>query len=308
MKKMKNTKKYSDRELEEIASALSGELQGQPGIIDRFLDEEKDIVTGWNEMKKMTGNDEIDVERAWGKVCSRIENEASEPMKKQLRILPSWTPLMKIAAAALILVAIGTTFVLTSVDGKRITVATSSEQANFRVSLPDGSNIYLNRESRLTYNSSFGKRSRNVALSGEAFFEIAPDASKPFIIDAGKARVRVVGTSFNVITSNPESAVEVFVRTGKVMLSDSSGGRSLLLEPGFIGTMNSKAAEKKMNSNPNYLGWHNRKLDYQGQSLSVIFADLKRVYNMNIVADEPSILNETWTVTIDNKFIKWPMA
>jgi len=55
MKKMKNTKKYSDRELEEIASALSGELQGQPGIIDRFLDEEKDIVTGWNEMKKNDG-------------------------------------------------------------------------------------------------------------------------------------------------------------------------------------------------------------------------------------------------------------
>ena len=115
------------------------------------------------------------------------------------------------------------------------------------------------------------------------------------------AKVRVVGTSFNVITSNPESAVEVFVRTGKVMLSDSSGSRSMLLEPGFIGTMDPRVSGKKMNSNPNYLGWHNRKLEYQGQALSVIFSDLKRVYNMDIVADDPSILNETWTVTIDNK-------
>ena len=55
-------------------------------------------------------------------------------------------------------------------------------------------------------------------LAGEAFFEISPDVSKPFIIDAGKANVKVVGTSFNVITKNTESDVEVFVKTGKVVL------------------------------------------------------------------------------------------
>ena len=63
---------------------------------------------------------------------------------------------------------------------------------------------------------------RDVKLTGEAFFEITPDAAKPFIIDAGKAKVRVVGTTFNVITNNSESAVEVFVKTGKVVVSDES--------------------------------------------------------------------------------------
>ena len=91
--------------------------------------------------------------------------------------------------------------------------------------LPDGSKIFLNRNSEFSYRSNFGKHRRDVKLTGEAFFEIAPDASKPFIIDAGKAKVKVVGTSFNVITNNSESAVEVFVKTGKVMLSDNSGSQ-----------------------------------------------------------------------------------
>ncbi|MBK7131283.1 MAG: FecR domain-containing protein [Bacteroidales bacterium] len=112
------------------------------------------------------------------------------------------------------------------------------------ISLPDGSKISLNRNSQLTYRENFGKKNRNVKLTGEAFFEIAPDASKPFIIDAGKADVRVVGTSFNVITNNTESEVEVYVKTGKVILSDKSGSQSIALEPGFVGKMDSKTSGK----------------------------------------------------------------
>ena len=103
--------------------------------------------------------------------------------------------------------------------------------------MPDGSRIFLNRNSEFSYRSNFGDRNRNVTLTGEAFFEIAPDAAKPFIIDAGNARVKVVGTSFNVITNNSRSAVEVFVKTGKVMLSNNSGSKSMALEPGYVGTM-----------------------------------------------------------------------
>ena len=70
-----------------------------------------------------------------------------------------------------------------------------------------------------------------------------------------KLIVKVVGTSFNVITNNKESAVEVFVKTGKVLVSDNSGSQTIQLDPGFVGTMNSKISAKKLNSNPNYLSW-----------------------------------------------------
>jgi ferric-dicitrate binding protein FerR (iron transport regulator) len=184
---------------------------------------------------------------------------------------------------------------------RKIVVATGNSQVNYKVSLPDGSSIFLNRNSELTYHSNFGKHSRAVALAGEAFFDIAHDPLKPFIIDAGKASVRVVGTSFNVITNNTDSAVEVFVRTGKVMLSNNTGNKNLLLEPGYVGTMDSKVSEKKINSNPNYLAWQTKKLEYNGQTLDIVFKDLKHVYNMDIVADDPAILNNTWVTTIDNQ-------
>ena len=112
---------------------------------------------------------------------------------------------------------------------------TSENQKNLQVTLPDGSNIYLNRNTILSYQKNFGRDDRNVTLSGEAFFDIAPDTEKPFIVDAGKASVKVVGTSFNVITNNHDSAVEVFVKTGKVMLSGDTGNRNLEIEPGIYG-------------------------------------------------------------------------
>ena len=148
---------------------------------------------------------------------------------------------------------------------------------------------------------SFGKTGRNVTLTGEAYFEISNDALNPFVIDAGNTKVEVVGTSFNVITKNRESATEVFVKTGKVILSDNSGSKSLALDPGFVGTLDSKVSVKTLNKNPNYLAWNTGLLVYNGQKLDIVFKDLKRVYNMDIVAADPDILENTWTSPIDNQ-------
>jgi transmembrane sensor len=187
----------------------------------------------------------------------------------------------------------------TDILSKTVITSTGDDQKNHKISLPDGSIITLNRNTLLSYKSNFGKRNRLVSLSGEAFFEISADASRPFTINAGKASVEVVGTSFNVITDNTDSAVEVFVRSGKVLLSDNSGNRDLMLEPGYIGTMDSDHAEKSLNKNPNYMSWNTGMLDYDGQSLDVVFKDLKRVYNMDVKTDDSSILSNRWTSPID---------
>jgi ferric-dicitrate binding protein FerR (iron transport regulator) len=213
------------------------------------------------------------------------------------------TTIMKIAAVALILVSLGTAAIYMNNSGylsKKITVIAGNDQKNILISLPDGSKIYLNRNSEFGYRENFGEHGRNVKLTGEAFFEISPDVSKPFIIDAGKARVKVVGTTFNVITNNKESEVEVFVKTGKVLVSDNSGSQSIQLDPGYVGTVSSKAAVKTVNSNPNYLSWKTSYLYYTDQKLSVVFNDLKRVYNMDIVANDPLILENPWHSPIDN--------
>lgn len=258
----------------------------------------------WEELRKMGGDSDIDVDKAWNKVLSRMNESVETDIEAPAKIVSLRANLMKIAAAAIVILGLGMAGLYITQKGilsKRISVTTDINQKNLEVTLPDGSIVILNRETILNYRANFGKRDRNVSLSGEAFFEIEPDRDNPFIINAGKAEVKVVGTSFNVITSNPDSAVEVFVKSGQVMLSDNSGNKTLLLDTGYVGTIDSKISDKSLNNDPNYLAWNTGMLIYDGQTLDIVFRDLKRVYNLDIVADDPSILDEIWTAPINNQ-------
>jgi transmembrane sensor len=303
MKEMNNTEKFTDKEWDELASLLSDEKGENNDLLDRFMvDDTLNTAADWKELKNMNNEKEISVDKAWNKVYSRLNENGLTTEKSPARIFFMRSTFIKVAAVALLVLGLGFTSIYLNNSGafsKKISVATGFDQKNILVSLPDGSKIYLNRNTELIYRANFGKHGRNVALKGEAFFEIAPDATKPFIIDAGKANVKVVGTSFNVITENNEAAVEVFVKTGKVLLSDNSSSNSLLLDPGFIGKMDSKTSGKEVNNDPNYLSWNTGLLVYDNQKLDVVFKDLKRVYNMDIVADDPSILENPWHSPID---------
>ena len=304
MKAMKNIESFTDKEWEELASILSDEKSGNVDLLDQFIAVDlKNIGKTWKELKIMSDQKEIDVNKAWNKVSSRLMEDGYNVNEAPHKIRFMRTSILRIAAVALILLSLGGAAIFLSNQGllnKNITVLAGNDQKNVLVSLPDGSTVYLNRNSEFSYKKNFGKQGRNVKLTGEAFFKISPDVTKPFIIDAGNANVKVVGTSFNVITNNQKSSVEVFVKTGKVLVSDQSGSKTIQLDPGYIGTMNSKTSDKTFNSNPNYLSWNTGYLDYSGQKLSVVFKDLKRVYNMDIVADDPLILENPWSSPIDN--------
>jgi transmembrane sensor len=304
MKEMKNIESFTDKEWEELASILSDEKSGNSDLLDRFNDGDvKNTAKTWKELMIMSDKKEIDVDKAWNKVSSRLRESGYNVNEVPQKIRFMRTTWLRVAAAALILLSLGGAAIYMSNKGlltKNITVLAGNDQKNVLISLPDGSTVYLNRNSEFSYRKNFGKQGRNVKLTGEAFFKISPDVTKPFIIDAGKANVKVVGTSFNVITNNKESAVEVFVKTGKVVVSDQSGSQSIQLDPGYIGTMDSKTSGKTINSDPNYLSWNTGYLDYSGQKLSVVFKDLKRVYNMDIIADDPLILENPWSSPIDN--------
>ena len=305
MKKMNDPEKFTEKEWEKLAAALSGEEAEQPGLIKQYMeDDSRETGEKWKMLKDMGNPKEIDVDRAWENVSSRMQQTVSDEGSGKEKITAMRSTFVRIAAAALILVSLGTgLFFLagTGVFSRKITFATNNDQKNLRVELSDGSIIFLNRSSELTYRSNFGKSSRNVTLRGEAFFDISSDTSIPFIIDAGNALVKVAGTSFNVITSNAESEVEVYVKTGKVIITGTDTSLSIEIDPGYIGKITSDKPEKTVNKDINYLSWNTGLLVYNGETLDVVFKDLRRVYNMNIVADDPSILENRWTSPIDNQ-------
>ena len=297
--------KLTGREWEELASFLSEESNVRSEVIEPFLagdtlNTEKD----WKGLKEMDDNKEINIDQAWNRLYSRLNENGlvnAAPGRNKIFAL---LPLLRIAATILIFTGIGAGLFYLNNKGffKGVTiVATGNEQQNVKVSLPDGSIVFLNRNTRLSYYKDISKHGRKVVLSGEAFFDIVPDNISQFTVEAGDVNIEVLGTSFNVITNNDNSEVEVFVQTGKVLLSGSTGAQSLILDPGYIGTAGLEGTEKKLNTNPNYLSWNTGKLIYTDQKLGHVFSELNKVYGIEINADDPDIPEQSITTTFENQ-------
>jgi transmembrane sensor len=121
--------------------------------------------------------------------------------------------------------------------------------------LPDGSVVALNSNSKLVFPKQFKGDTREVTIEGEAFFDVKPNAEKPFIINAGNAQVKVVGTSFNVCAYPETETVEVVVETGKVQVISKNNEltarlNEVFLVPGEKGTLFNKSSAF----------WKNRKI------------------------------------------------
>src|SRR5437762_10562191 len=109
------------------------------------------------------------------------------------------------------------------------------------LTLPDSSKVTLNTETRLEIPASFGRRTRDVYLDGEAYFEVAHDHKRPFRVHAGSAVTEVLGTKFGVRAREGESAVQVAVAEGRVALSSPPGPLSNTTSspPGSVSTSSS---------------------------------------------------------------------
>jgi ferric-dicitrate binding protein FerR (iron transport regulator) len=161
--------------------------------------------------------------------------------------------------------------------------------------LPDGTLVSLNSDTQLKYPKRFGKETREVTIEGEAFFEVKPNKNKPFIIHAGNAQIKVLGTSFNVSAYPRARLVEVIVETGKVQVSNkltvTEQTNELILDPGDKGTLvySSNALLKTTNQDPNFMAWKTNNLIFRATSLNEVLRNLEKVYKVNIRLADPKL-------------------
>jgi transmembrane sensor len=297
MKKNNNIKRMSRKKWREAAAFLSGEQNHTDSIKSNPVPDEQ-LKKQWEDITMINRENNIDVENAWAKVSRRI---STEEVKREAEVNRYLTPMfVRVAASILILIAIGFTAYRVSVP-RQITIATSSSEKNITIPLPDGSIVWLNRNSSFTYPAKFRGKTRNVTLKGEGYFEIARNEAKPFIINAGRAEVKVLGTTFNVITDNGNNQVEVFVTSGSVMLTSLNGEENITLKPGLIGKISESGTTAAVNSNSNYLSWNTEKLVYNGETLGKVFCDLKRAYNIDVKTDDPGIKELTLTTVFEDQ-------
>lgn len=235
-------------------------------------------------------------EKALEKVQNKIQKKSQSNLTRFRKLISN--PLMRYAAGVLVAVLLsvaGYEMVKNKAESSKILEISSTDQVVKSFELPDGTMVSLNNNTQLKYPKRFGKETREVTIEGEAFFEVKPNKNKPFIIHAGNAQIKVLGTSFNVSAYPGARLVEVIVETGKVQVSNkltvTEQTNELILDPGDKGTLvySSNALLKTTNQNPNFMAWKTHNLIFRATSLNEVISNLEKVYKVNIRLADPKL-------------------
>lgn len=169
------------------------------------------------------------------------------------------------------------------------------------VTLPDGSEVWVNSDSKLSYGSRFNTQERVLQLEGEAYFEVSPDKNRPFIVEAGDISVQALGTSFDVKNYKDEADVSTVLMTGKVQVQSKKG--CLILQPNEKAVFDKTTGamrKTKVGNAPDYADWKYNLLSFQSETFGNIARTLERYYNTRIVFESESLKKYRFTGSIGN--------
>jgi ferric-dicitrate binding protein FerR (iron transport regulator) len=246
----------------------------------------------------------------WNQVDNRIQEKQQENLAQRRRIY-IW---MRAAAACLIAGLLSYTVWLT-IDNIRIKSAYAHISDNLNnqmvsvqaplgtraeVDLPDGSKVWLNAGSRLSYPALFQDNERRVHLDGEGFFKVQK-GKVPFIVENAGPEVKVYGTSFNVNAYANENLVTVALIEGKVSLK--TAGSEQFLKPDQVSYFNktTKTLAIKEEQLDRFVCWRDGKFIFRNTPIEAILRMLQREYNVSIDMKDPSLGNYRYNATFQNE-------
>ncbi|GAA4801982.1 hypothetical protein GCM10023231_33590 [Olivibacter ginsenosidimutans] len=163
---------------------------------------------------------------------------------------------------------------------------TVPENGQFHMVLSDGSKIWLNAASSLKYPIAFDTKERIVELIGEAYFEIAPDVNRPFLVKTANQQVNVLGTDFNLMAYPDEDVIETALISGKVQVRDTTFHNPIVLTPGTKLRFNKRTAKRNTETfDPEeVIAWKNGNFLFNETPLKEILPKLARWYAVKIDA------------------------
>jgi len=196
-------------------------------LVEKWLIDQEPETTQWKQLEKPAR--ELWVSDLRAHIELTINSSDQQPVEQTTFMLkrkpiPLWRRLASVAAILAILMAL---FIYwptkqTGIDTADMTVLSVPAKQKKKIMLEDGSTVWLNSSAELRYPKQFAGKTREVFLSGEAYFDIHHDGSKPFIVHTGKVKTTVLGTAFNINTSRDFSSVVVTVTRGKVSVADQN--------------------------------------------------------------------------------------
>lgn len=290
---------------EQVVKYLAGEMSpSEQKLFEENIeaDEEKKSLFSefsgiWDGVDHLAARNKFDIDAEWDLLSGKIDF-AETPVK----MISLRKQFLRIAAAILIgAVGLAGWYGIRNLSSYE---QVALEQGIQKIDLPDGSIVTINTGSSLKYSLDENSENRKIKLSGEAFFEVARDTARPFIIDAGSATVEVLGTSFNVKALEETEIVEVTVATGLVAMAVKRNADNLIiLNPGNSGVYNEtkKKLELISKADPNALAWKTRDIVFSETPLSEVISVINHVYQSNLKIADNSIASCPITVTFSQQ-------
>jgi len=161
----------------------------------------------------------------------------------------------------------------------------------YKLSLEDGSQVWVNANSQLKFPVKFDKNERRVILDGEAYFEVSHDIKRPFYVESKGNEVKVLGTHFNINAYNAD--VRTTLSSGRVQVSHS--GEVLFLEPGEYANLAGGRLSKGKADLEHDLSWHNNQFYFKKETIVEIASTLSKWYDIQVKFKQDVALNKVYT-------------
>jgi ferric-dicitrate binding protein FerR (iron transport regulator) len=171
--------------------------------------------------------------------------------------------------------------------------------------LPDGTEVTLNAGSIFAYSNYFNSGDREVRIEGEAFFNVAKNNGTPFIVHAGSARLRVIGTEFSVKAWPEVTEVRLVVREGNVAFSaenDALGEQAVVVRRGEVSTLaGGRVSPPWKASLDNELAWLRGELVFEATPFEHVIRSLERKFDIHCTVSDSTILGRQLTATFKDE-------
>ncbi|PGH37973.1 MAG: hypothetical protein CRN43_18005 [Candidatus Nephrothrix sp. EaCA] len=227
------------------------------------------------------------------KMYKRIEKEL-DCDRRSFKIYPY----LRAAAAVLFLLGSLSWYYFKYGQEVEYAYATTKEADQIKVSLEDGTTVWLNSYSLLKYPKHFGADKREVFLDGEAYFEVKKESARPFLVHFDKLEVRVLGTTFSVKSFSNESDKYVTLLTGIVNVKH--GKRELKMRPGEETHINQAGEAKKYKANLSVsMAWREEVFQFQQAPLTEVIVAFKRWYGADIEIPDKKLHRRKVTIRIN---------
>lgn len=274
-----------------IANVLAGEATAtEQQEVEKWISQSEENRIYYNNIKlifdsaaKATVSEKFDEDAAWLKVKSKLNHQ--QPAAKSRTLYFDW----RIAAAIAMIVGVSSLFYLVSEkENQVVTIASTIGTQND--TLPDGSRIFLNKKSEVSFSFHSGSGQRKVKLKGEAFFSVKHEEEKPFIIEADEVLVRDIGTEFNLKAYPDKDTIEIVVTEGEVQFYTlKNAGLNLKAGESALYLKSRKEFQRLLKADTNVLAYKTKVFNFRNTELKSVVKLLNEIYQTRI-ALSPAIM------------------